>query len=398
VNVVGEEHVRDAFRRGRRKVVVANDDIVTPQALDALERLGVQIVRGPLEKPAPIGSSPGRAIRRGLYRRGARWVAPDRPRGLTPTRFARLAFIGSGGVGATTAHLAALTGMADEIRLIDIVPGLAQSIALDIEHASGITGSPTRARGGTTLDLVGGCDVVVITAGRPRTPGMDRAALMAVNGPLLRSAAEAIGQYAPDAVVLVVTNPLDEMTFELWRTSRLAPEKVIGMAATLDSSRFRNAIARTAGVSPRDVQAITLGSHGDEMVPVVSTAAVRGRPLVDVLSPDRIEACVRETIGGGGAVVGLRRTGSATIAPAHATVELLEAIRGAQAGTVPVSAYVQGEYGIEGVFIGVPAVLGRGGVLEIVELNLSERERSALASAAAAIRRRLESAPPRSRP
>ena len=154
MNVVGEEHVREAFRRGQRRLVVANDDIVTPQALDALERLGVEIVRGPLEKPAPIGADPGRAIRRSLYRRGARWVASDRPRGLTPTRFTRLGFIGAGGVGATTAHLAAIEGLADEVCLIDIVPGLAESIALDIEHASGITGSPTRARGGTTLDLI----------------------------------------------------------------------------------------------------------------------------------------------------------------------------------------------------------------------------------------------------
>jgi malate dehydrogenase len=389
VSVVGEEHVRDAFRRGRRKVVVANDDIVTPQALDAVERLGLQIVRGPLEKPAPVGTDPGRAIRRGLYRRGARWVASDRPRGLLPTRFARLGFIGAGGVGASTAHLAAISGMADEICLIDIVPGLAASVALDIEHASGITGSPTRARGGTTLDLVSGCDVVVITAGRPRTPGMDRSALAAVNGTVVRSAAEAIAQFAPEAVAIVVTNPLDEMTYELWRASGQPPERVLGMAATLDSSRLRNAIAAAAGVAPRDVHAIALGSHGDEMVPIVSAATVRGRPLTDVLPRERIDACVRDTIGGGGAVVSLRRTGSATIAPAHATIELLEALRGAQAGWVPVSAYLQGEYGIEGLFIGVPAVLGRGGVLEVVELSLSDPEHLALSTAAASIRGRL---------
>jgi malate dehydrogenase len=392
MTVVGEEHVRDAFRRGQRKLVVSNEDIVTPQALDALERLGLRVVRGPLEKPAPIGSDPGRAIRRGLYRRGARWVAPDKPRGLTPTRFARLGFIGAGGVGAATAHLAAISGMADELVLIDIVPGLAASIALDIEHASGITGSPTRARGGATLDLVTGCDAIVITAGRPRTPGMDRAALLAVNAPVIRTAGDAIAQFAPDAVSIVVTNPVDEMTRELWRASGQAPERVIGMAPTLDSSRFRNAIAGAAGVPPRDVNAVTLGSHGDDMVPIVSAATVRGRPLIDVLPAGRIGACVRETVAGGGAVVGLRRTGSATIAPAHATIELLDAIRGAQAGTVPVCAYLQGEYGIEDMFLGVPAALGRTGVLEIVELKLSEPERSALVSAAEAIRRRLEEA------
>jgi malate dehydrogenase len=397
MSVVGEEHVREAFRRGQRRVVVCADDIVTPQALDALERLGLQVVRGPLEERAPIGADPGRAIRRGLYRRGARWVASGRPRGLTPTRFARLSFVGAGGVGATAAHLAALAGMADEIRLIDIVPGLAESIALDIEHASGITGVATRARGATTLDAVAGSDVVIITAGRPRTPGIDRAALLEINGPVIRAAAEAIGEFASGAVAVVVTNPLDEMTYELWRASGAPPERVIGMAGTLDSSRFRNAIATAAGVPPRDVHAITLGSHGDEMVPIISTATVRGRPLLDILPEDVIRACVAETVGGGGQVVRLRRTGSATIAPAHAALEVLDALRGAQASVVPVSAYLQGEYGIEDVFLGVPAVLGRAGVLEVVELSLSDQERSELTAAAAAIRRRLEEASQRVR-
>jgi malate dehydrogenase len=164
------------------------------------------------------------------------------------------------------------------------------------------------------------------------------------------------------------------------------------MAATLDSSRFRNAIAAAAGVQPRDVHAITLGSHGDEMVPIVSTATVRGRPLVDVLPHDQIAACVRETVQGGAEVVRLRRTGSATIAPAHATIELLEAIRGAQAGTVPASVYLRGEYGLEDLFLGVPAILGASGVLEVVELKLSEQERAALTSAAQALRRRLDGA------
>jgi malate dehydrogenase len=389
VSVVGEEHVRRAFHRGQRRLVVANEDIVTPQALDALERLGIEIVRGPLERPAPIGSDPGRAVRRGLYRRGARWIAPEPRRGLKATRFARLGFVGAGGVGAATAHLAAVAAIADELILVDIVPGLAASVALDIEHASGVTGSPTRARGGTTLGLVGGCDAVVITAGRPRTPGMDRAALLDVNRPVIRSAAEAIAQYAPGAVAIVVTNPLDELTHEFFSAGGHPPERVLGMAATLDSSRFRNAIAAAAGVQPRDVEAITLGSHGAEMVPIVSRATVRGRPLVDVLTPEQIDACVRSTLDGGGAVLALRRTGSATIAPAHATLELLDAVRGARAGTVPVSAHLQGEYGIEGVFLGVPALLGRGGVLEIVELGISDEERGGLRAAADAVRGRL---------
>lgn len=386
--VVGEEDVRDALRRGHRKLVIPEDAVVTPQALDSVERLGLTIQRGAPE-PSPIGTDRGRAIQRTLYRRSPRWVASDRPRGLRPTRFGRLGFVGAGGVGATAAHLAAMANMADEVVLIDIVPGVAESIALDLEHASGVTGAPTRGRGGTSLDLVAGCDAVVVTAGRPRTPGMDRSALLEVNGNVIRGAAEAVAQYAPDAVVIVVTNPLDEMTHEFWAAAGMPARQVIGMAGTLDSSRFRHEVALAAGVGPRDVEAVTLGSHGAEMVPVISTAKVRGKPLVDVLAPEQIDACVKATIEGGAAVVRLRRTGSATIAPAHATVELLDAIRGAQAGPVPVSAMLEGEYGLEGLFLGVPAVLGRDGVIEVVEQRLSESELRGLRAAATAIEERL---------
>jgi malate dehydrogenase len=308
---------------------------------------------------------------------------------MAPTRFGRLGFIGAGGVGATAAHLAALADMADEVVLVDIVPGVAAAVALDLEHASGITGARTVGRGGTGMDLVAGCDAVVITAGRPRTPGMDRSALLEVNGGVIRAAAEAVAQYAPGAIAIVVTNPLDEMTHGFWEASGLEPRRVIGMAGTLDSSRFRHEIARAAGVQARDVEAITLGSHGGEMVPVTSTATVRGRPLADVLSPRQIQDCIEATVDGGAAVVRLRRTGSAIYAPAHATVELLDAIRGARAGPLPVSAMLEGEYGIDGVFLGVPAVLGREGVVEVVEQRLAAAELEGLRGAAAAIRGRL---------
>jgi malate dehydrogenase len=386
--VVGEAEVREAIRRGRRKLVVSEDALLTPQALESAEALGVEIQRGAVQ-PSPVGTDPARAIRRTLLRRNPRWVAPSAHRGLTPTRFGRLGFIGAGGVGATTAHLAACADMADEIVMIDIVPDVAAAVALDLEHASGITGARTSGRGGTGMELVAGCDAIVITAGRPRTPGMDRSALLEVNGGVIRSAAEAVAQYAPEAIVIVVTNPLDEMTHEFWAASGLEPRRVIGMAGTLDSSRFRHEIARAAEAQAADVEAITLGSHGAEMVPVTSTATVRGRPLVDVLPAAEIERCVKRTIDGGAAVVRLRRTGSAIYAPAHATLELLDAIRGAKAGPVPVSAMLAGEYGIDGVFLGVPAVLGRDGVIEVVEQNLAAGELESLRSAALAIRARL---------
>jgi malate dehydrogenase len=298
-------------------------------------------------------------------------------------------FVGAGGVGANTAHLAALSDLAEELVLVDVVPDIAASIALDLEHAAGITRAACRARGGTSLELLAGCDAVVVTAGRPRTPGMDRAALMEVNGAVVRQAAEGIANHCPEAVVIVVTNPLDEMTHEMWSASGLPAERVLGMAGTLDSSRFRGEIARMADVSPRDVHAITLGSHGAEMVPIVSTATVRGRPLTDVLTDAQIRTCVRSTVEGGAAVVRLRRTGSATLAPAHATVEVLDALRGARAGAVPVAAMLRGEYGLHDVFLGVPAVLGPKGVIEIVELPLADEERQALQHAGEAITARL---------
>ena len=199
--------------------------------------------------------------------------------------------------------------------------------------------------------------MVVVSAGRPRTPGMTRAALAEVNGRVIRDVGAAIAAHAPGAVVVVVTNPVDEMTHELWRSAGLADDRVIGMAGTLDSRRFRFTAGSGGGVSPADVEAMTLGSHGDEMVPVVSRATIKGRPVRDVLTPDVVARCVQDTVDGGAAVVALRRTGSAFVAPAHAVVEVLDALRGAVAAPVPVSVRVHGAYGIDDVFVGVPARL-----------------------------------------
>lgn len=387
--IVSEHDVRSIASAGGRSLEVPVDAVITPQALDIADRLGVELRHEP-GSPAAVPAIDGaRAIQRVLLRRSPRWVAPDVRRGGEPTRFGRVAFVGSGMVGATSAHLTAIAGMADELTIADVVPGLAAATALDIEHASGVTGSPTRVRGGTSLELVAGADVVVVTAGRPRTPGMTRDTLFAVNQRVIADVAEAVGQHAPRAVVIVITNPVDEMTYEMWRNSGLPDRQVMGMAGTLDSSRFRRAIACAADVQPRDVWAITLGSHGAEMVPVVSSATVKGRPLTDVLTVDAIAACVKDAVDGGAQVVGLRKTGSAFIAPAHATVELLDAIRGASAEPVPVSAMVHGEYGLEGVFLGVRARLSPQGVAEIVEESLLPGELEALVGAAEAIRSRV---------
>lgn len=391
--IVSEHDVRRTAQRGQRRLFVPVDAVVTPAALEVAERIGVDIVHGTEPTVARASIDPARAVQRLLLKRSPRWVAPAPRAGASPTRFTRVAFVGGGMVGTTAAHLTALSGMADELTVIDVVPGIGAATALDIEHASGITRSATRARGGTSLDLCSGADVVVVTAGRPRSPGMSRAGLMELNSRVVRDVGEAVATYAPGAVVVVVTNPLDEMTHEMWRASGLPDQQVIGMAGTLDSSRFRNALAGAAGVTPRDVWALTLGSHGAEMVPVVSSATIKGRPVREVLSPAAIQRCVAEAVNGGAAVVELRRSGSAFIAPAHATVELLDAIRGATSEPLPVSAMLHGEYGLEDVFLGVRAHLGTSGVMGVVEDRLDEPESRALAEAAASIRQRLAQGP-----
>ena len=282
-----------------------------------------------------------------------------------------------------------MADMADEITLIDIAPGIAAATALDLNHTSGITRTKARCIGSEDLSAVSGADVVVVTAGRARSPGMTRADLIETNARVIRATAEAIKTGAPNSIVIVVTNPLDEMTVEMFRATGFPRERVLGMAGTLDSSRFRNALAMTAGVTPADVEAITLGSHGEEMAPIPSLARIKGAPLNKYLSDDQIAACVTDAVTGGGQVVALKKSGSATIAPAHASIELMDHIRGARTGSVPVSVMLDGEYGISDVVLGVPAHLGWSGLLEIEILRLTEQEQIALKAAANAIGERL---------
>ncbi|MBO9451310.1 malate dehydrogenase [Tropicibacter sp. R16_0] len=386
--VIGSDAVEDARRRGRIVFEVLPGDIVTALARETAERVGIALVDGPLERPQAPRTDGAVSMRRVLYRRSPKWVAPSRaPR--KARRLGKLALVGAGGVGGNVAHLAAMADIADEIALIDITPGLAAATALDLNHTSGITGARARCVGGETMELVAGAEVVVVTAGRARRPGMTRADLIDVNARVIRQAAEAIRSAAPNAIVIVVTNPLDEMTVEMLRATGFPREQVLGMAGTLDSSRFRNALAMAANVTPADVEAFTLGSHGDEMAPIPSRARIKGRPLDVFLSSEQIEACVKDAITGGGQVVALKKSGSATIAPAHASIELIDHIRGARSGPVPVSVMLRGEYGIEGVVLGVPAHLGAGGLVEVEELRLTQTEQVALQTAAEAIRERL---------
>ena len=384
--VIGAEHVEAAGRRGRRFIEVLPGSIVTDQARDTAVRWNVALRSGPLDRPAVARPDGAAALYRGLYRRNPKWT-PSRPAaGREPVRFARIAIVGAGGVGAGVAHLAANAGVAAEIALVDIVPGLAESIALDLNHARGLTRSPTRAVGGTDLALLTGAEAVVVTAGRARAPGMRRADLRDANRRTVGAIAEAIRTTTPASVVVVVSNPLDEMTAETLRTTGFPRERVLGMAGTLDSARFRAALASEADAGVAQVEATILGRHGQEMVPIISRARIRDLPLRQCLTPAQIAACVERTIAAGGKVVALRRTGSASIAPAHATVEVLEHLRGARTGSVPVSVQLEGEYGIEGVVLGVPCLLGPRGLIEVVEHPLAETEHAQLTQAAETLR------------
>lgn len=387
--VVGSDLIEEARQRGRIVFELLPGDIVTDVAREKAARIGIRLLDGPLEKPAVVQADGATTLRRVLHRRSPKWVAPSRAGSKTARRYSKIAFVGAGGVGATVAHLAANADLADELVLIDIAPGLAAATALDLNHASGITGTRARCSGGGSLSLVAGADVVVVTAGRARGPGMTRADLIDVNARVIRTAAEAIRSAAPQAIVIVVTNPLDEMTVEMLTATGFPRERVLGMAGTLDSARFRHALARAAGVNPADVQAITLGSHGEEMAPIPSLARIRGRSLQTFLTPEQIEACVTDAVTGGGQVVALKKSGSATLAPAHATMELLDHLRGARSGPVPVSVMLDGEYGLSGVVLGVPAHLGASGFISVEDLRLSEEEQAALHRAADAIRSRL---------
>jgi len=388
--VIGVEHIEQARSRMQTRIELLPEDIVTDLARESAARLNIELLKGPLRKPVAAKTDAVTRTQRELFRRSPKWRTPDGAPKAPAQRLGKLVLIGAGGVGANIAHLAANANVAEQLVLIDIMPGLAASTALDLQHASGITGSQSKLSGGDDLSAVADADLVVVTAGKARTPGMSRADLTAINRRVIQSSAEAIKSQAPNAVVIVVTNPLDEMTAEMLRATEFPRERVLGMAGTLDSSRFRIAIATAAGCNPFDVEALTLGSHGDEMVPVSSMLRIRGRSVDAYLDDEQVEACVNETIHGGGAVVALRKTGSATIAPAHAVMEVIEHMQGIRGGWVPVSVLLQGEYGIDKVVAGVPVQLDARGVAAVVELPITEAEQQALHNAAMAIKQRLE--------
>ena len=365
--VIADEHVREAHRRGRAYIEILAGDIVTAQAKETADRLNIDLRDGPLERPTVVRTDGATAMRRILYRRHPGWVAPKRNVFSDAAKIRRFALVGAGGVGMNIAQLVANRDIAEAVTLVDVIPGVAEAIALDLTHSAGIHRKNTRFSGGTSMSLIAGADVVVVTAGRPRTPGMTRSDLLGINGRVIRNIGESIASLAPEAVVIVVSNPLDEMTYYLLQSTGFPRDRVLGMAGTSDSSRFRAILAQACGVAFADVEGMTLGSHGDEMVPLVSRAKVRGRALKTMLGEREIAHCIEQTVQGGAAVVALKKTGSATLAPAQATVEIIDHMRGDKAGAVPVSVYLKGEYGITDTVVGVPCVLGKRGLIEIKE-------------------------------
>jgi malate dehydrogenase len=300
---------------------------------------------------------------------------------------AKVTVVGAGFVGRTTAVRLAESNLADVV-LLDVIEGWPQGLALDIRHSAPVQGIEVSVTGTNDYSDTAGSDIVVITAGLPRGPGMSRMDLLEKNAAIVGSVCDQVKDSSPGAVVINVTNPLDEMTFLAAERTGFPRARVMGMAGILDSSRLAANIAEELGVSPLSVKAMTLGSHGEQMVPLPRQATVDGKPLEEMVDAETLERLFVRTRAGGSEIVGLLKKGSAFYAPSAAVAQMCTAILSGSDEVLPVCAWVSGEYGIEDVYLGVPARLGRAGVEEIVELELNDQEKAQLTEAADAIRTR----------
>ncbi len=288
----------------------------------------------------------------------------------------KIALIGAGNIGGTLAHLAALKGLGDII-LFDVVEGVPQGKALDLSQCAPVEGFDAEIKGSNDYADIAGADVIIVTAGVARKPGMSRDDLLGINLKVMKAVGEGIKANAPDAFVICITNPLDAMVWALREFSGLPTHKVVGMAGVLDSARFSHFIADEFKVSVKDVSTFVLGGHGDTMVPVVQYSTVAGIPVPDLIkmgrsTQEKIDAIVKRTRGGGGEIVGLLKTGSAYYAPATSGIAMAEAYLFDQKRLLPCAAYVDGQYGLDGLYVGVPVVIGAGGVEQIVEIALDD--------------------------
>jgi malate dehydrogenase len=298
----------------------------------------------------------------------------------------KITVVGCGFYGSTLVQRIAEADYADEVVMTDIIDGKPQGLALDMMQSRSIEGFETRIVGTNGYDETAGSDVCVVTAGLPRKPGMSRMDLLEVNAKIVGEVTNKLVAGSPDAVIIVVSNPLDEMTALCAKVARLPKARVIGQAGMLDTARFKHFVAERLDTSPSQVEAVTLGSHGDTMVPVPSLVKVGGRPLRELLDDDAIEELVQRTRDGGAEIVSYLKTGSAYYAPSSAAEAMVEAVVRDSGELMPVCAWVEGQYGVSDVYLGVPARVGAGGVKEIVELPLADDELEALRAAAEAVR------------
>ena len=301
----------------------------------------------------------------------------------------KITVVGAGNVGATTAQRLAERDYADVV-IVDIVEGMPQGKALDINQSGPVVGYEPNLVGSNGYEESTGSEIVVITSGFPRQPGMSRDDLLAKNKEIVNDVSRQVAERSPDAIVIVVTNPLDAMCHVAYDALTFPRERVIGMAGVLDSARFRTFLAWELGVSGRDVTGFVLGGHGDSMVPVVSYSNVAGVPVDQLISEQRLEEIVQRTRDGGAEVVKLLQKGSAFYAPSAAIVEMIDSIVYDQKRVLPCAALCEGEYGFDGLFVGVPVRLGRDGVEEIVEIELNDTERQALSDSAGTVRELVE--------
>lgn len=303
----------------------------------------------------------------------------------------RVTVVGGGKVGSTLAQRVAEKNLA-EVVLLDIIEGMPQGIALDLLEARGLEGHDRKIIGTNDYTDTANSDIVVITAGIPRKPGMTRDDLLKTNAKIVVEASEQAIAHSPNAIFILVSNPLDVMTYLAWHTTKLPHNRIMGMGGVLDSARFQTFIAMELGVSPKEVNALVLGGHGDLMVPLPHYSTVGGIPITELMDDATIERLVDRTRNGGGEIVALMKTGGAYYAPASSACMMVEAILNNQSRQLPASTYLQGEFGLKDVFVGVPIRLGCQGVEQILEIKLSDEERKALHASAESIRQNVQQA------
>ena len=306
----------------------------------------------------------------------------------------KIALIGAGQIGGTLALLAGIKELGDVV-LFDIADGVPQGKALDIAEAAPVEGFDAKFSGASDYSAIAGADVIIVTAGVPRKPGMSRDDLLGINLKVMEAVGAGIKQHAPDAFVICITNPLDAMVWALQKTSGLPSNKVVGMAGVLDSARFRHFLAEEFNVSVEDVTAFVLGGHGDDMVPSVRYSTVAGIPLPDLVkmgwtTQERLDAMIARTRGGGGEIVNLLKTGSAFYAPASSAIAMAESYLRDKRRVLPAAAYLDGQYGVKDTYVGVPIVIGKNGVEKIVEVTLDAAEKDMFAKSVASVQTLIE--------